>query len=119
MYNQQIIEGMCSHDHIIKIGENKITKEKYDYCLNCGERVKSKFYHCLVLDATYYLEEYPVGTEKERQVKVYLIQERFRQMMSETGITKPEFLINLLKKEVEEKRRGMVESKNKKLQKVV
>ena len=117
MNNQEIIP--CSHDHIIKIGENKKTRDKYDYCLNCGERVRKNFYHCLVLDATYYLEEYPVETENERQLKVYMIQKRFQQMMLETGIAKPEFLINCLKKEVEEKRKEMVEVKNKMLLKVV
>ena len=46
-----------------------------------------------------------------------LIKERFQQIMLETGITKPEFIISDFKLEVEEKRNQMIKIGKKMLQK--
>ena len=118
MHNQ-IAQEKCNHSYIIELGEDKIHGINYDYCLNCGKRIEQNFYHCIVLNATYYLEEFPIDTEQNRKIKMALIKERFQQIMLETGITKPEFIISDFKLEVEEKRNQMIKIGKKMLQQSV
>lgn len=101
----------CKHDYIIDFGKNEMTNEDYKYCLNCGERILDITYGSLYIDARFYLEEYPTGTELARQQKVAEIKRKYKEFMLERSMPYEPLVIDEFKSLIEQSRDKHLEGK--------
>lgn len=62
----EVTDDACFHEYIVCLGKDKETSETYDYCLTCGSKIEGSSSRSFYIDATLYLEEYPLETELGR-----------------------------------------------------
>lgn len=113
MYDSKNIKKFCTHNYIICLGTNKETGESFNYCLLCGEREERMNFHALCIDASFYLEDYPVITESQRRLKMQVIKQQFKELMLETCTLRPELIIEQFRLMIENKRNHIYNIKGK------
>ncbi len=103
----------CFHGYIVCLGEDKETNETYDYCLTCGQRIKGLATQAFYVNATFYLEEYPIETEIGRSQKVRALRNEFNEFMLKNGGVSPEYIIDDFRDMVEYKRNQIYQVRGK------
>ncbi len=106
-------QTFCCHDYVVYLGENKETKEVFNYCLTCGEREHGLNFHALCINASLYLDEYPIETEEQRRVKMQVIRNQFQELMLEACNPNPVLIIEQFRLMIENKRNHIYKIKGK------
>ncbi|MDE5586966.1 MAG: hypothetical protein K2I72_01185 [Bacilli bacterium] len=113
MNDSKSIKKFCTHNYIVCLGEDKETGESFNYCLSCGEREKEMQFHALYINASFYLEDYPVTTEAQRRLKIQIIRQQFKELMLETETVNPALIIEQFRLMIENKRNHVYQIKGK------